>query len=44
MQLIKKGLVQALGQLTPSLSQVELDRYSRLRDQFEGQKNAAARG
>lgn len=37
-----RSFVQALGQLTPSLSLVELDRYTRLRHRFEGQKNAAA--
>ncbi|GAQ84862.1 peroxin 6 [Klebsormidium nitens] len=43
-EVASEDFLQALGQLTPSLSQVELDRYTRLRNQFEGQKNSASRG
>jgi len=33
---------KALGELTPSLSRAELDRYERLRIQFEGQGTRSA--
>ncbi|CAM6116942.1 unnamed protein product [Calypogeia fissa] len=34
----EEDFIKAMGELTPSLSQAELDRYERLRTQFEGKR------